>query len=79
MKTVYAIGFDREGNLMLQGALGGAIRTAPCPFASNFKPCGKWCVHCGTMLFEGNFFMLDLTCGNGGRLIATQEVKGANG
>ena len=75
MKTVYAIGFDREGNLMLQGARGGAIRTAPCPFATNFKPCGKWCVHCGTIMFNENFFVLDLTCGAGARLVAVQEVQ----
>ena len=77
MKTTFAIGFDKGGNLLLQNERGGDIHSAPCPFAASFKPCGKWCVHCGTMLFEGNYVALDLTCGNGTRLLATQEVKGA--
>lgn len=78
MKSVFAIGFDKNGHLVLQGERDSAVRSAPCPFSAKGTPCGKWCVHCGNLLFEGIYFALDLTCGTGSRIIATTEISKNN-
>jgi len=76
MKTTFAIGFTKDtGTLVVQKTRGDLVRSMPCPFSSKNTPCGAWCVHCGTIMFEENFFVLDLTCGTGARLVAIQEVK----
>ena len=76
MKTIFAIGFQKnDGALLVQKTRGDLIRSMPCPFSSKNTPCGHWCVHCGTIMFNENFFVLDLTCGAGARLVAVQEVQ----
>jgi len=74
MKSAFAIGFDRNGHLIIQQERDTEIRTAPCPFSTKNIPCGKWCVHCGNLLFEGQYFMIDLTCGTGSRIISPAQL-----
>lgn len=67
MKTVFAINFDYDGNLMLQRLKSvNHPSSVACPFAAHYKPCGKWCIHCGDVeVDENGNGRIIITCGHG--------------